>query len=44
MVSVRNLKYKGWYFTNDSPQPNDHGSTSPTYPTHHNPNFNAKLQ
>ena len=33
-ATVRNLIKQGWYFTNDSPQPNDQGSQSPTYPTH----------
>ncbi len=43
-ASVRNMNSKGWYFTSDSPQPNDHGSQSPTYPTHHYPHFNIRLQ
>ena len=34
---VRNITDKGWYFTNNSAQPDDHTSKFPTYPTHHQP-------
>jgi hypothetical protein len=44
MAPVRNITCKGRYFTNDSAQPSDHASQSPSYPTHSKPHFNAKLQ
>jgi len=40
---IRHQIDKGWYFTVDSPEPSGPGSLSPTYPTHHLPNVNAKL-
>src|SRR5690606_33435840 len=40
---IRHQIHKGWYFTVDSPEPGGPGSLSPTYPTHHIPNVNAKL-
>ena len=35
---------KGWYPNSDSPKTSVLGSTSPTYPVHHPPGINAKLQ
>ena len=35
---------KGWYFKVDSTPPSGGASQSPTYPTHHLPKINVKLQ
>jgi hypothetical protein len=35
---------KGWYFNVGSTMPSDTASYPPTYPTHHLPKTNAKLQ
>src|SRR5690606_7292887 len=40
---VRSQISKGWYFNNDSPNPSEPGSQSPTYPTHHLSKNNTKL-
>src|SRR5690606_11005034 len=40
---VRPQISKGWYFNNDSPNPGEPGSQSPTYPTHHLSKVNTKL-
>ena len=40
---IRHQVNKGWYFNGDSSNPSGPDSMSPTYPTHHLPNINAKL-
>src|SRR5690554_3777950 len=40
---VRLQTSKGWYFNNDSPNPGESGSKSPTYPTHCLSKVNTKL-
>src|SRR5208337_701861 len=41
---IRFQTNKGWYFNVDSSIPCDTDSSSPTYPTHHLPRNNVKLQ
>ena len=43
-VRVRDAEQQGRYFTNDSPQPDGHGSQSPAYPTHADPSLHVKLK
>ena len=40
----RNKVPKEWYYTVDSPSPNEPSSKSPTYSIHPEPYSNAKLQ
>ena len=40
---VRPRTNEGWYFNNDSPNPSESGSQSPSYPTHPLPRVNTKL-
>ena len=42
--SVRSQLSKGTYFKGDSTNPNEFGSLPPSYPTHHLPKINVKLQ
>jgi hypothetical protein len=41
---IRRQVSKGTYFKDGSPIPGETGSKPPSYPTHHLPRANAKLQ